>query len=135
MQRKREKLMKRVLVVDDEVIKYMAIKKALEFNGIREIQVVGNQETVWEEIEKAEQRGEKFDLVVTDMHYPLREREKPNPEAGFILLDEMKKRGYQIPVIICSYLNFREPRALGCVWYRENESLEFEFKDVLQRIK
>ena len=127
--------MKRVLVVDDEVIKYMAIKKALEFNGIREIQIVGNQEAVWEEIEKAEQRDEKFDLIVTDMHYPLREREEPNPDAGFILLDEMEKRGYQIPVIICSSLNFREPRALGCVWYRENESLEFAFMDVLQRIR
>ena len=127
--------MKRVLVVDDEVIKYMAIKKALEFNGIREIQIVGNQEAVWEEIEKAEQRDEKFDLIVTDMHYPLREREEPNPDAGFILLDEMEKRGYQIPVIICTSLNFREPRALGCVWYRENESLEFAFMDVLQRIR
>lgn len=127
--------MKRALVVENEVIKYMAIKKALEFNGIREIQIVGNQEAVWEELVKAEQRGEKFDLIVTDMHYPLREREKPNPDAGFILLDEMKKSGYQIPVIICSSLNFREPRALGCVWYRENESLEFAFMDVLQRIR
>ena len=127
--------MKRALIVDDEVIKYMEIKKALEFSGIREIQIVGDQEAVWEEIEKAENRGEKFDLIVTDMHYPLREREKPNPDAGFILLDEMEKRGYQIPVIICSSLNFREPRALGCVWYRENGNLEFDFKDVLQRMK
>lgn len=44
--------MKKVLVADDEVIKYMAIKKALEFNGIHDIQLVGNQEAVWEEIEK-----------------------------------------------------------------------------------
>lgn len=127
--------MKKVLVADDEVIKYMAIKKALEFNGIHDIQLVGNQEAVWEEIEKAEQSGKSFDLIVTDMHYPLSPMEKANPDAGFILLDEMEKRGYKIPVIICSSLNFRERRALGCVWYRENESLEFDFRDVLQRMK
>lgn len=127
--------MKRVLVIEDEIIKYMEIKKALEFNGIREIQMAEEQESAWEEMEKAEEQGLQFDLIVTDMHYSLKKREAPNPDAGFILLDEMEKRGYKIPVIICSSLNFREPRALGCVWYHKNANLEFDFKDVLQRLK
>ena len=36
----------RVLIVDDSILKAMDIRKALEFNGIRDIQVVRNQEAV-----------------------------------------------------------------------------------------
>ncbi len=34
----------RVLVVEDEIMKFMDIKRALEFNGIRDIFLVGNQD-------------------------------------------------------------------------------------------
>ena len=126
--------MKKVLIAEDNVLKYIAVKRALEFNGIQDILYVKNQEEVWEEIEKAEQSGEKIDLIVSDVHYPLYKGEEANPEAGFILLNEIEKRGIKIPVILCSSQNYREPKALGCVWYNESRSLEWDFKEVLQKM-
>ena len=83
----------RVLVADDNIIKSMDIKKALEFNGIKDIKLVGNQEAVWEEIEKGEEDGREIDLIVTDMHYPLNPGQEADNNAGFILIEELKKKG------------------------------------------
>ena len=83
----------RVLVADDSIMKSMDIKKALEFNGIRDIKLVGNQEAVWEEIAKGEEEGKEIDFIVTDMHYPLSPGQEADHNAGFILLDELKRKG------------------------------------------
>ena len=123
----------RVLVVDDNIIKSMDIKKALEFNGIRDIQLVGNQAAVWEKIEKGEESDKKIDLIVTDMHYPLNPGQVADHNAGFILLDELKRKGKDIPVIICSSINYREPAALGCVWYSKLTDIDFDFKEILKQ--
>ena len=95
----------RVLVVEDEIMKFMDIKRALEFNGIRDIFLVGNQDAVWEEIEK--ETDNKIDLIVTDMHYPIHFGQEADCNAGFILLEEMEKKGLKIPIIICSSVNYR----------------------------
>ena len=124
----------RVLVADDNIIKSMDIKKALEFNGIKDIKLVGNQEAVWEEIEKGEEDGKEIDLIVTDMHYPLSPRQEADHNAGFILLDELKRKGKDIPVIICSSINYNEPAALGCVWYNKLADMDFDFQEVLKRL-
>lgn len=125
--------MKKVIIAEDNVMKYIDIKRALEFNRIHDVLYVQNQESLWKEIEKTEQSGEKIDLIVSDVHYPLYPGEEANPEAGFILLNEMEKRRLQIPVILCSSQNYREPKALGCIWYNKSRSLEFDFKEVLRR--
>ena len=84
----------RVLVADDSIMKSMDIKKALEFNGIRDIKLVGNQEAVLEEIAKGEEDGKEINLIVTDMHYPLSPGQEADHNAGFILLDELKRKSY-----------------------------------------
>ena len=124
----------RVLVADDNIIKSMDIKKALEFNGIKDIKLVGNQESVWEEIEKGEENGKEIDLIVTDMHYPLNPGQEADHNAGFILLNELKRKGKDIPVIICSSINYNEPTALGCVWYNKLADIDFDFREVLKRL-
>jgi len=123
-----------VLVADDNIIKAMKVKKALEFNGIREIQLVRHQAAVWEKIREGEENGKQIDLVVTDMHYPLVAGQEADHNAGFILLDELKRRGEDIPVIICSSVNYIEPTALGCVWYSELRDMEEDFRKVLMRL-
>ena len=123
-----------VLIVDDSIIKSMDIRKALEFNGIKDIQLVGNQAAVWEAIEKGEETGKRIDLIVTDMQYPLNPGQDVEHNAGFILLDELKRKEKDIPVIICSSINYNEPAALGCVWYSKLTDIEFEFQEILRRL-
>lgn len=115
-------------IVDDDVIKGNDIRKALEFNGIRNIIVVRSQEKLWEQIYHSE---EQIDLIVTDMQYPLNEGEPVDEEAGFKLIERMEKERTDIPVIVCSSLNYRIPNILGSVWYNRLNDLEFNFKEVL----
>lgn len=118
----------KVVIVDDDVFKGADIRKALEFNGVRDIITVRNQEKLWEQIYHGE---DKIDLIVTDMQYPLNEGEPVDEEAGFKLIERMEKEKTDIPVIVCSSLNYRIPNILGSVWYNRLNDLEFNFKEVL----
>lgn len=122
----------KAVIADDDVFKGHDIRKALEFNGIRNIMTVEDQEKLWEQIYHGE---EKTDLIVTDMQYPLEEGETVDEEAGFKLIERMEKENMDIPVIVCSSLNYRIPSILGCVWYNRLNDLNAGFKEVLGRLE
>lgn len=118
------------VIADDDVFKGTDIRKALEFNGIRNIMTVRNQEKLWEQIYHGE---DKIDLIVTDMQYPLRAGEAADEEAGLKLIERMKKEKIDIPVIVCSSLNYNIPDILGSVWYNRLNDLDSGFREVLDR--
>ena len=122
------------VIVDDDPIKRVAIRRALEFNGLRNIMTVGNQEKLWEQIYHGE---DKLDLIVTDMEYPLEAGRAPDTEAGVKLIERMKEEKIDIPVIVCSSADCRNniPDILGIIWYNERNDLDFDFKEVLGRLK
>ena len=127
--------MKKILIADDNIIKYFAIKRVLEVNGICDIVYVRNQEAVWEEIKKSEGLGKPIDLIISDVNYPLSKGGEANPEAGFILLKEMKKRKPEIPVLLCSSQKYNTVEAFGCVWYHKEGNWESDLKEILQKIE
>lgn len=120
------------VIADDDVMKGADIRKALEFNGVRNIMTVRNQEKLWEQIYHGE---DKIDLIVTDMQYPLEAGEAVDEEAGLKLIERMKKENIDIPVIVCSSLNYSIPDILGSLWYNELNDLDSNFKEVLSRLK
>ena len=122
----------KAVIADDDVIKGTEIRKALKFNGIRNIMTVRSQEKLWEQIYHGE---EKTDLIVTDMQYPLEEGEPIDEEAGFKLIDRMEKEKIEIPIIVCSSLNYNIPNVLGSVWYNKLNDLDSNFKEVLGRLE
>jgi len=125
----------RVLVIDDDVFKANDVRKALEFCGVRNVTTVWDQESAWEEIDRADRTGRPFGLAVTDMHYPVNKGEDADWRAGTIFLEELQRRGIRLPVIVCSSMNLRIPEALGCVWYSSlNENMEFDFQELLSKL-
>ena len=122
----------KAVIADDDVFKGADIRKALEFNGVRNIMTVRNQEKLWEQIYHGE---DKIDLIVTDMQYPLEAREAVDEEAGLKLIERMKKEKIDIPVIVCSSLNYSIPDILGSVWYNGLNDLNSNFKEVLGRLE
>lgn len=123
----------KAVIVDDDPIKRVAIRRALEFNGVQNIMTMGNQEKLWEQIYHGK---DKIDLIVTDMEYPLEEGEVADTEAGVKLIKRMKKEKIDIPVIVCSSGDYRNniPDILGIVWYNERNDLDFDFKEVLGKL-
>ncbi len=122
----------KVIIADDDVIKGTDIREALEFNGVRNIIKVRNQEKLWEQIYHGE---DKIDLIVTDMQYPLEEGKAVDEEAGWKLIKKMKKEKIDIPVIVCSSLNYSIPDILGSVWYNELNDINLSFREVLGRLE
>lgn len=120
------------VVADDDVVKGNDIKKALKSNGIRNIITVRNQEKLWEQIYHGE---DKIDLIVTDMQYPLEAGEAVDEVAGLKLIERMKKEKIDIPVIVCSSLNYSIPDILGNVWYNELNDINSNFKNVLGKLE
>ena len=103
------------------------VRKALQNNGITNFKWVDNQEEAWEMLEP----GEGIDLIVTDMHYPLRKGTDAENNAGFILIEKMKEKEINIPVIICSSKNYISKDIMGTVWYSDLRDLTYDFKNVL----
>lgn len=125
----------RALIIDDDVFKANDVRKALEFCGVRDTTSVWDQESAWEEINRARQTGRDYGLIVTDMHYPVRRGDDADFRAGMILMEELKNRGLHVPVILCSSVNYNIPEALGCVWYSSlNENMEFDFQALLSKL-
>lgn len=122
----------KAVIADDDVFKGNDIRKALEFNGIRNIMIVRNQEKLWEQIYCGK---DKIDLIVTDMQYPLEAGEAVDEEAGFKLIERMEKEKINIPVIVCSSLNYSIPDILGSVWYNELNDLNSNFKEMLDKLE
>lgn len=124
------------VIVDDEILKAIDIRKALSFNRITDIDIVSNQEKVWDAIYESNNDGKKVDLIVTDMQYPLTAGGCVDRDAGFKLIERMKEEKIEIPVIICSTGNYEGVTGiLGSVWYRGDASdLGAGFKEVLGRL-
>ena len=122
----------KAVIADDEPIKRNEIRKALEWSGVRNIVTVKNQEELWEQIYQSE---DTIDLIVTDMQYPLKERQAIDTEAGLKLIERMEKEKIDIPVIVCSSLDYSIPEILGCVQYSERNDLNLDFKKVLGRLE
>lgn len=122
----------KVLILEDDLFKATDVRRALQYCGIRDIHHVTNQEAGFAYIYKC-QEEEPVTLVVTDMHYPLADGTVSDTEAGFKLIERFEREGIEIPIIICSSRNFREPRVLGTVWYSLLRDLNHEFYEILKR--
>ena len=130
MKNRRPKI-RRAIIADDEILKAMEIKRTLARQGISDVDMVRNQEILWEEIYRSLAEGKAIDLIVSDMQYPLAAGEKPDEESGLKLLARLKEEEIEIPVVICSSIHYRDiPGVLGCVWYNRLTDLEAAFREV-----
>lgn len=124
----------KALILDDNIYKTIAIQRALEFCGITDIKTVSNQKSGMKYLYQCSEDNTPVNLIVTDMQYPLESGAGVDDEAGFKLVDRIAAEGFDIPVIICSSLNFKEPRVLGTVWYNEMRDLNRDFKEILDML-
>ena len=124
-----------ILGLEDEADKYLEVRKALEYSGVSEIDRVKNQEDGFNLIYENIKNGSPYDAVVTDMQYPLEQGASIDQEAGFKLLERFKKEDINIPVIICSRLNYSEPGAFGTVWCDDRRDINRDFKELIDKLR
>lgn len=84
----------KVLNFEDSVYKANAIRKILGNRcGVASVEQVSNVEDGLKMLKDAESAGEPFDLIITDMHFPMRSGAISDTEAGEKLVQILQAQG------------------------------------------
>ncbi len=123
---------KRILYVEDNINKYMDIATFLKRIGIRSIEHARNAEQAMEIVKES---SSVFDLFLFDMHFDFWGED--DHEAGEKLMNLMREKGYETPVVFCSSQNWKVPGSVGNIFYVPTRDWEAEamelFRDLRQQ--
>ena len=125
-----------VLNIEDDVYKHHDICKALRNGGLSElrIELEGNLSDGIKKIREQNALGKPYDLIITDMWYPEYSGGQ-EAESGEKLINVVKENGWNIPIILCSSVNYRFSDILGSVHYSENEDWENILIQLVKQIR
>ena len=91
----------KVLIVEDDELKYETMKKAVTNNGIADII---HKETAVDALRyMTDENNTKPDFIILDMQFPMHEGNGPDKRCGLFVLEELERLEYKIPVIMCSF--------------------------------
>lgn len=118
----------RILHIEDNAYKQEAIANVLnEFDSISIDWVECLKDGIMK-VEESYSNDMPYDLVITDMYYPV-EKDGEEVEAGEQFIREATKRKWNVPVILCSSMDFYYPEIYGVLLYSFNDT----WKDNLRR--
>lgn len=122
-----------VLNIEDDIFKHIAIKRALEFCGIHRVDHATNSDEGLRMLD-ASLGNEPYDLLVLDMQFPVSGKYH-GEEAGIYVMEQLKKKLIDIPIIICSSLRLRIEGAVDCLFYNKSRDLNMDMRNALKQIK
>ena len=123
----------KALIIDDNVFKQSDIEKVLRSTIKWDIiDCERNLEYGLDCIEESIECGQPYDLIVTDMWYPER---KGGDEfaSGEKLIQIAVERKWDIPIILCSSINYHFSEILGAVHYSENDNWEEKMRQLVEK--
>ena len=126
----------KVLIIEDDPTKNADIMNALKRCGVQNMKSASYLEEALKIIKQYNKEGSPIGLIVTDMQYPLSGGFAPKvDDAGEQLIERLKEKSLDIPVIVCSSLRYSIPGILGCIWYKydENSGLDQDFRRLLEQ--
>lgn len=124
----------KIIHLEDNISKHMSITRVIQNSFPAKIELATDMGTGLEMIEKAITEGTPYDLAITDMHYPLSKGVEANWEAGEFFIDVLENKEIKLPVIVCSTMNMKIPKAYGCVWYSDISNWELELRDIVNKM-
>lgn len=124
----------KILIVEDTILKYSDIKRTLDDLYHPKIDHAQALEPAKEMYLDALE-SEPYDLVITDVHFPIKEYGAEDPDAGFQMIDFIKEKRPEQPIIVCSSVRYSVQDVLGVVLYSDKTDLRFEFKKLVDKIK
>lgn len=124
-----------VLNIEDDVFKHYNICRALRGGGLSDLHIEckSNLEAGIEKIEEQNSLGKPYDLIITDMWYPESNGGR-EAESGERLITIVQEKGWNIPIILCSSVNYNYPGILGSVHYSENEDWENKLVQLAKKV-
>jgi CheY-like chemotaxis protein len=126
---------RKVLNFEDSITKHVDIRRALERCGVPYIDHADNAVDGLDMIEAAIAEGKPYDLIVTDMFFP-KSKGGYETESGTYVISELKARGINVPVIVCSSIRLVNPDAVGCIHYNPSRNdLDADMREFVDIVK
>ena len=110
-------------------MKHIAISRVI--GKMAQVDWVTDMASGIEKIDFSIENGTPYDLAITDMHYSLSPGTRADWEAGNLFIDAVNQNYNNLPVIICSTHNVKNPKAYGSVWFSDLNDWENELKALL----
>lgn len=124
---------KRILNIEDTIGKHWDVNRALYWNNYPNAELATTAEKGIQMIESAIAEGTPFELLITDMHFSAKGED--NHKAGLYVIEELKKKGIEIPIIVCSSIRYNIPEIVGCIFYNRSRDLNWDFKELLEKLR
>ncbi len=121
----------KVLHLEDSIDKYVSIRSVLKSVGVTDVIRVESVEAGMEYIDNP---NESFNVIISDMHFPLKSGGPADGDAGEEVIKEIQKRGLDIPIIIISSMRLRVPEAHQCIWYVESRDWESDLRNCIKAL-
>ncbi len=119
---------KKVMYVEDNVMKYMSVVRLLKKIGVWDIKHANNSVEALKFVDT-----EKFDLIILDMHFQF--DGKDDIQAGEKTMKCIREKGIKTPIIFCSSRNWKIPGTLGNIFYNERRNWECEAQELFQCLR
>lgn len=78
---------------------------------------------------------DEYDLIITDMSYPIHRGEQPNDDAGDRFIEYIKAVEIDTPIILITAFGIKKKGILASIQYSENTDWETEIKDIIKELK
>lgn len=125
----------KILDFEDNIYKYIDIKSVAERCRIESIERSNNLEDGFEKIVEAEKNGKGYNLIITDLHYPMAPNSDADVNTGEKLVEKLKENNLNIPVIVCSSINKRIDNVYGSVWYSNLSDWDIQLEKMIKQLK
>lgn len=123
--------MLKIINIEDSPIKHVKISNVLNMCGLNEINI--DWATNLEDgINMIKEQGETYDLIITDMWFPIRKGEN-DIEAGDLLIQKSIEENWNIPILLISTVPYVYPEILGTVRYGEDYFWEEELISIVKK--
>ena len=128
---------KRVLNIEDTMSKHVAVRRSLNKCGIND-SMIEHATTAMEGlamIDSAIEEGNPYSVLVLDMYFPIFPRERMT-QAGLYVMEELKNKNIDIPIIICSSVRLSIPEVVGCIYYNEwKGDLDADMREMIEKVR
>ena len=126
-------IVRKVLNIEDLPSKHVAVRRALDRCGVPYIDHADNAVDGLDMIEAAIAEGRPYDLVVSDMYFPM-SKGGMEVQAGMYVIEELQARGIDVPVIVCSSARMVIPEIVGCIHYSSRNDLDADMREMIEQI-
>ena len=126
-------IVRKVLNIEDLPSKHVAVRRALERCGVPYIDHAETAVDGLDMIEAAIAEGRPYDLVVTDMYFPMT-KGGMEVQAGMYVIEELDARGINVPIVVCSSARMVIPEIVGCIHYNPKNDLDADMREFVEMV-